>query len=97
LLEEDLAILEGYVRASNNPLKGANQKESAFMECLRKEFLLHSRCPFVSSDDQALKVRLSTNNDESRQLATRWYSRNYRSIHRRALEMKAALLYPVDP
>jgi hypothetical protein len=89
-VEEDLAILEGYVRASNNPLKGANQKESAFMECLRKEFLLNSRCPFVSSDDQALKVRLSTNNDESRQLATRWYSRNSRSIHRRALEMKAA-------
>jgi hypothetical protein len=44
----------------------------------------------VSAEEQTKKVSLATNNDESRQHATRWYSRNSRSIHRRALEMKAA-------
>jgi hypothetical protein len=50
--EEDLAILEGYVRASNNPLKGANQKESVFMESIRKEYLRNHRCPFENEEEQ---------------------------------------------
>jgi hypothetical protein len=67
----DLAILEGYVPPSNNPLKGASQKDSAFIECLWKEYLLNCRYPFVSAEEHITHVSLAPNNDESSQLSTR--------------------------
>jgi hypothetical protein len=84
--KEDLAIIEDYVRASNNPLKGANQKESVFM---RKEYIRNHRRPFESAEEQTNQVSVAPHNDECRQ-HSRWYSRNARSIRRHALELKAA-------